>query len=49
VKRIEALGLRCITGDFASEENVVRHTASHLADVVLELAQSRAGSPGNSQ
>jgi uncharacterized cofD-like protein len=42
VERIEALGVRCILGDFASEENVVRHTATRLADVVLELAQARA-------
>ena len=40
----DAMGhLRCIAGDFASEENVVRHTATRLADVVLELAQARAG------
>jgi uncharacterized cofD-like protein len=43
IERIEALGVRCIVGDFASEENVVRHTASHLADVVLELAQNHSG------
>jgi uncharacterized cofD-like protein len=42
IERIEALGVRAITGDFASEENVVRHTASRLADVVLELAQAHA-------
>ncbi len=41
-ERIEALGVRCITGNFATEENVVRHTASLLADVVMELAQARA-------
>jgi 2-phospho-L-lactate transferase/gluconeogenesis factor (CofD/UPF0052 family) len=41
-ERIEALGVCCIAGNFASEENVVRHTASRLADVVLELAQARA-------
>jgi uncharacterized cofD-like protein len=44
-ERIEALGVRCIAGDFASEDNVVRHTASRLADVVLELAQTRARQP----
>jgi hypothetical protein len=41
IERIEALGVRCIVGDFASEESVVRHMATRLADVVLELAQSR--------
>jgi uncharacterized cofD-like protein len=45
IERIEALGVRCIVGDFASEENVVRHTATRLADVVLELAQNRPGQP----
>jgi uncharacterized cofD-like protein len=49
VERIEALGVHCITGDFASEETLVRHTASRLADVVLELAQTRAGSSQNPQ
>ncbi len=49
VERIEGLGVRCIAGDFASEENVVRHTASRLADVVLELAQGRARSSQNPQ
>ncbi|MGC9225214.1 MAG: gluconeogenesis factor YvcK family protein [Terracidiphilus sp.] len=40
IERIESLGLRCVTGNFASEENVVRHTASRLADAVLELAKA---------
>jgi uncharacterized cofD-like protein len=44
VERIEKLGVRCIAGDFSSEENVVRHKAGHVADTVLELARSRAGS-----
>lgn len=42
IERIEALSVRCITGDFASEEQVVRHRASRLADAVLELAQASA-------
>jgi uncharacterized cofD-like protein len=46
VERIEALGVRCIAGDFASEDNVVRHTASRLADLVLELAQGSAALTG---
>jgi uncharacterized cofD-like protein len=41
VDRVEALGVRCIAGDFAIEENVVRHAASRVADTVLELAQSQ--------
>jgi len=40
--RMKALGVRCVAGNFLSEGNVVRHTASQLADVVLELAQARA-------
>ena len=40
VERIEALGVRCITGNFASEDTVVRHMASRVADMVLELAQA---------
>jgi len=38
IERIEKLGVRCIAGDFASEETVVRHMASRVADTVLELA-----------
>ncbi|MFP5250018.1 MAG: uridine diphosphate-N-acetylglucosamine-binding protein YvcK [Acidobacteriota bacterium] len=37
VERIEALGVRCIAGDFASEENVVRHAAARLTSVLLAL------------
>jgi uncharacterized cofD-like protein len=40
VERIEALGVRCVTGDFAGEDILVRHRASRLADVVLDLAQA---------
>jgi uncharacterized cofD-like protein len=43
LERIEKLGVRAIAGDFASEENVVRHKASHVADTVLELAKGRTG------
>ena len=43
IERIEKLGVRCIVGEFASEENVVRHKAGYVADTVLELARSRAG------
>jgi uncharacterized cofD-like protein len=38
IERIEALGVRCIAGDFASEESVVRHAA--------EAGASRPGQTG---
>ena len=41
VERIEGLGVHCITGDFASEDSVVRHRANRVADAVLKLAQER--------
>jgi uncharacterized cofD-like protein len=37
IERIEALGVRCITGDFASEESVVRHAAGRLTGALLAL------------
>ncbi len=37
IERIEALGVRVITGDFASEENVVRHAASRVSSALLAL------------
>ncbi len=49
VERIEALGVRCVTGDFASEENLVRHRTSRVADALLELMRNPAGRARNSQ
>jgi uncharacterized cofD-like protein len=40
IERIEKLGVRCITGDFASEENVVRHAANRVTGALLALGQS---------
>ncbi len=40
IDRIEALGVRCIVGDFASEESVVRHAAGRVADTLLALARN---------
>jgi uncharacterized cofD-like protein len=37
IERIEALGVRVITGDFASEENVARHNANRVSSALLEL------------
>jgi uncharacterized cofD-like protein len=45
IERIEALGVRCIAGNFASEDSVVRHMASRVADAVLQLAQERKMHP----
>lgn len=42
VERIEALGVRCIAGDFASEENVVRHHAGRVTDALLVLARNHS-------
>jgi uncharacterized cofD-like protein len=37
IERIEALGVRVITGDFASGENVARHYASRVSSALLAL------------
>lgn len=37
IERIEELGVRCIPGDFASEENVVRHAAGRVTGALLAL------------
>jgi uncharacterized cofD-like protein len=42
IERIEALGVRCLAGNFASEAAVVRHAADHVTNALLELAVSRA-------
>jgi uncharacterized cofD-like protein len=41
VERIEALGVKCITGDFASEDTVVRHAAARVTNALLALGQSQ--------
>ncbi len=40
--RVEALGVRCIAGHFASEENVVRHSSGQVTEALLDLARSAA-------
>jgi uncharacterized cofD-like protein len=40
VERIEALGVRCIVGDFASEESVVRHAADRVTAALLALGRT---------
>ena len=39
IKRIEALGVRCIAGDFASEGNVVRHETNRVTGALLALGR----------
>ena len=46
IERIEALGVKCITGDFASEEAVVRHTAARVTNTLLALGQSHLTGSG---
>ncbi len=38
VERVEALGVRCVAGNFASEEAVVRHASDQVTDALLKLA-----------
>ena len=40
VARIEALGVRCIAGNFANEDNVVRHGANRVTGALLALGQA---------
>jgi uncharacterized cofD-like protein len=42
IDRIQKLGVRCIAGDFASEDNVVRHAANRVTSALLELGQTRS-------
>ena len=37
IERIEAMGVRCIAEDFASEGNVVRHDAQRVTDALLAI------------
>jgi uncharacterized cofD-like protein len=40
IERIQALGVRCIAGNFASEENVVRHNAGRVTGALLALGRT---------
>jgi 2-phospho-L-lactate transferase/gluconeogenesis factor (CofD/UPF0052 family) len=41
--RIEALGVRCIAGNFAAEGDVLRHDAARVTESLLRLGRSRVG------
>jgi uncharacterized cofD-like protein len=40
IERIQALGVRCIVGDFASEESVVRHSPGRVTGALLALGRT---------
>ena len=40
IDRIETMGVRVIAGNFASEENVVRHAADRVTEALLSLAHT---------
>jgi uncharacterized cofD-like protein len=40
IERIQSLGVRCIVGDFASEESVVRHAPGRVTDALLALGRT---------
>ena len=43
IERIEAMGVRCVTGDFALEEGLVRHAAARVTGALLALGNAKAG------
>lgn len=46
IERIQSLGVRCITGHFAVEDNVVRHDANRVASALLALGHSAVRTRG---
>ena len=42
VERIEAMGVRCVTGDFVSEGAVVRHAAGRVTGALLALGRAQS-------
>jgi uncharacterized cofD-like protein len=45
IERIEALGVRVIAGNFASEDSVVRHAASRVTGALLALGGAAVAGP----
>jgi uncharacterized cofD-like protein len=41
--RIEAMGIRCVTGDFAAEGDVLRHASDRVTDALLSLPMRPGG------
>ncbi|HEX4036706.1 MAG TPA: gluconeogenesis factor YvcK family protein [Acidobacteriaceae bacterium] len=46
IERIEALGIRCVTGNFADEGDVLRHAADRVTDALLSLPVRAAAAAG---
>jgi uncharacterized cofD-like protein len=46
IERIEALGVRCVVGNFASEESVVRHASDRVTSALLALGQAALAERG---
>ncbi len=46
IERIEAMGVRVIAGDFASEESVVRHASGRVTDALLALGSAAHAARG---
>lgn len=46
IERIESMGIRCVTGNFATEGDVLRHDAARVAKTLLEIAAGVNGSKG---
>ena len=42
IERIQALGVRCIAGNFASEDSVVRHAPGRVTAALLALGRARS-------
>jgi len=42
IERVEKLGVRCIAGDFASEDSLVRHAANRVTGALLALGNSKS-------
>lgn len=45
IDRIEKLGVHCIAGNFASEDNVVRHAANPVTNTLLRLGHNGPPNP----
>lgn len=42
IDRVEKLGVRCVIGNFATEDTVVRHAADRVTDALLALGHSKS-------